>query len=432
MAKNKIKAVFINHSDTAGGASVVAMRLIKALGAHDVDARMLVMEKNSQSLRVAEAGPRWRRRLSFLAEHADIYRRNGRNHDTLFRISTAKYGIPLHRHEWIRDADIVVLNWINQGMLSLKEINSIRAMGKPIVWIMHDMWNATGVCHYTDGCERYLDGCGNCPLLGSKAAINDLSAKTFERKAKLYAEVPIHFVAVSNRLAEIVRTSPLMAQADIRVIPNAFPIHEFATHPALTRQQLGLPQGKRLIVMGASRLDDPVKNLPLAIETLNRITTLDVAAVLYGNVRYPEALDALHIDHVALGHIDNPEHIKSIMAHAEVVLSTSVWETLPGTLVEGLAAGAVAVSTGNGGQADIVVNDTLGRIVEDSANSLAGAVDEAFAISRATGDEGRRNRHATIASLFDADRIARRYADLFESLVNRPRRLRSVPRLTPM
>lgn len=430
MAKNKIKAVFINHSDTAGGASVVAMRLIKALGGHDVDARMLVMDKASNSLRVSEVGPRWRRRLSFLAEHADIYRKNGHDRDTLFRISTAKYGLPLHRHEWIREADVVVLNWVNQGMISLDEIRRIHAMDKPIVWIMHDMWNATGVCHYTDGCERYNEGCGNCPLLGPKAAACDLSAKTFERKRRLYADVPIRFVAVSNRLAEVARRSPLMADVDLRVIPNAFPVHEFATHPALTRRQLGLPEGKRLVVMGAARLDDPVKDLPLAIETLNRVTTPDVAAVFYGAIRNPEALSALRIDHVALGPVANPEHIKSIMAHAEVVLSTSKWETLPGTLVEGLAAGAVAVTTGNGGQVDIVVDDTLGRIVEASAASLAGALDEAFAIARTTGDEGRRNRHAAIASLFDADRIARRYADLFESLTNRPQRLRAVPRLT--
>lgn len=432
MAENKIKAVFINHSDTAGGASVVAMRLIKALGGHDVDARMIVMNKNTSSLRVAEAAPRWRQRLSFLAEHADIYMHNGRNRDTLFRISTAKYGLPLHRHAWVRDADVVVLNWINQGMLSLDRIRKISAMGKPIVWIMHDLWNATGVCHYTARCNRYTTGCGNCPLLGPGAAPRDLSAQTFDCKKALYGDVPIHFVAVSHGLADTARTSPLMAGADLSIIPNAFPIHEFATHPALTRNHLGLPEGKRLVVMGAARLDDPVKNLPLAVEALNNTSTPDIAAVFYGAIRNPDILAALKIPYVALGHIDNFETIKSIMAHASVILSTSLWETLPGTLVEGLAAGAVAVATHNGGQADIVVDDTLGYLVDDNATALGSAIDRAMTLAHTTGDEGRRNRHADIAALFGADKVARRYADLFEKLVTRPQTLRKVPKLTPV
>lgn len=429
MAKNKIKAVFINHSDTAGGASVVAMRLLKALGGHDVDARMVVMNKNTASLRVAEAAPRWQCRLRFLAEHADIYLRNGRSRDTLFRISTAKYGLPLHRHAWVREADVVVLNWVNQGMLSLGEIRRIADMGKPIVWIMHDQWNATGVCHYTDGCTRYTAGCGDCPLLGPGAAPRDLSARTFERKKELYRDVSIRFVAVSRRLAEVAQGSPLMDTVDLSVIPNAFPVHEFATHPALTRLRLGLPEGKRLIVMGAARLDDPVKNLLLAVEALNNVSTPDVAAVFYGEVRNPDILAALRVPYVSLGRIDNPEAIKSIMAHADVVLSTSVWETLPGTLVEGVAAGAVAVATRNGGQADIVVDDSIGRLVEDDATALGAAIDDALTLARTTGDEGRRNRHAAIAALFDADKVARRYADLFETLVNRPRTLRKVGKL---
>ena len=33
-----------------------------------------------------------------------------------------------------RQADVIHLHWINQGMLSLKDIQRILASGKPVVW----------------------------------------------------------------------------------------------------------------------------------------------------------------------------------------------------------------------------------------------------------------------------------------------------------
>ena len=38
-----MKIVLINHSDSAGGAAVVSLRLVQALAEQGVDARMLVM-----------------------------------------------------------------------------------------------------------------------------------------------------------------------------------------------------------------------------------------------------------------------------------------------------------------------------------------------------------------------------------------------------
>ena len=428
MVKTRLKVVLINHSDTQGGASVVTYRLMNALCAEGVDARMLVLDKNTDSLRVDEAANgRWAR-MPFFLEHGEIFLRNGFNRSTLFKISTGKYGVRLSGHPWVKDADVVIVNWINQGMMSLKEIRAI-AREKPVIWTMHDLWNMTGVCHVnsrlsSDGsfgtaCENYLYECKDCPLTGG----GSLAQAVYRAKRRLYESSNIHFVAVSNEVARLCRLSPLMSKCDISVIPNALPVDKFGTAPVQSRRQIGVPEGKHLVVMGAARLDDPVKNLPLALKALNQIATPDVAAVFYGDLRQPDVLKSLNLPHVWLGRIEGHDKLQSLMAQARVVLSTSVWETLPGTIVEGIATGGVAVATDNGGQSDIIDNGVTGYLVdsqtntgEDLVSAVADAVDRAFMLP--CTPEARQQRHDVMAHRFGAPAVARSYIALFKRILS--------------
>lgn len=404
------KVVIINHSDTRGGASVVSYRLMQALAAQGVDARMLVMHKGTDSLRVEEVGTPRSRRAAFLAECAQIYTHNGFNRRDLFKVSTGSYGISVHNHPWVLEADAIVLGWVNQGMLSLDETGRLAALGKPMAWTLHDMWPVTGVCHHAGNCERYTGHCGNCPLLCGGRRAHDLSYKVFGRKLKLYGQHPIHLVPVSNWMAGKCRASALGRDLPLTVIPNAFPVDEYSTVPATSRRQLHLPDGLPLVVMGAARLDDPIKNLPLAVETLNGVHEAGVncAAVFYGDLRDPAALDALRLPHVWLGKTDM-HSVAQIYAHATAVLSTSHYETLPGTLIEGMAAGCTPVATANGGQPDIVDNGTDGWLCDADAVQLAEALTKAV-----TRPFDRDAQHRAVARRFAAERVARQYMRLLD------------------
>ena len=389
-------------------------RLMDALCNEGADARMLVIDKGSDSLRIAEVASNWKARFTFLAEHADILTRNGFKRDTLFKISTAQFGLPLLSHPWVVEADAIILNWVNQGMASLREIKRIADL-KPVIWTMHDQWNMTGVCHYTDGCEnRFTDRCRNCPLLpkGSK-----LANKVFNAKERLYRSTNIRFVAVSNRLAEMCSQSPLMSDAKISVIPNAFPTDKFGITPAMSRQQLRLPEERRLIVMGAARLDNPVKNLPLAIDSLNIIadshSSENLFAVFFGQIRNPKILARLKMPHASLGPITNHQQLQSLLAHSAVVMSTSLWETLPGTIVEGISCGAAAVATSNGGQTDIITPD-LGYIApHNEPRQIAQAISSALTLPDDIAT--RQYRHRAMTERFGAPAVARAYLRLIRS-----------------
>lgn len=408
-----MKIAIINHSDSRGGASVVSLRLMDALAAEGAEVSMLVTHKATGRADVVEAASPARCRLPFLAEHARIFVGNGFTRRDLFAVSIATDGLPLASHPAVRDADVVMLNWVNQGMLALGEIAKMARAGKKIIWTMHDMWNATGVCHHAGTCTRYTlaPGCGNCPLLHGKGGGHDLSRRTWNRKKALYDTAGIHFVAVSTWLAAKCAESPLMAGCRVSVIPNAFPVDEFYIDPRRSRAEMGLPDGKKLIVTGAARLDDPVKGLPLAVDALNRLADggrTDAHAVFFGAIRDPHALDGLRLPYTAIGPVADKDFLHELYAQSTAVLSSSLYETLPGTLIEGQAAGCFPVSFGEGGQADIIDHGATGYIARyrDTADLAAGL---GMALD---GDFDPQALRDSVESRFGARAVARKYLEL--------------------
>ncbi|MDE7385883.1 MAG: glycosyltransferase [Muribaculaceae bacterium] len=408
-----MKIVLISNSDLTGGAAVVTTRLMHALRDRGIDASMLVINKLSDDPNIHLIGSPLGRKARFVAERAYIYAHNGFNRPDLFKVSVANFGYDLSRHKLVREADAVILAWINQGMMSLKGIERLAATGKRILWIMHDMWCMTGSCHHALDCRGYLDRCGNCRYYRHGTHANDLSRRGWTQKKRLYDEASnMTMIAVSNWLADCARAGSLLCDADVRVIHNVFPDADFYTRPKGTPLPDGIDRAKRLIVMGAARLDDPIKGFDLAIESLNRVAELEpetarqCQAVFFGTLRYPEALNKLNFNHVHTGRITDPIVIRELYASADIVLSTSRFETLPGTIIEGMAAGCTPVTTGNGGQRDIVTDGVDGYITDSTPDSVARGI-----ISALNAPADREQQHATIKSKFGAQAVTQAIID---------------------
>lgn len=412
-----LKVAIICHSDLLGGASIVTYRLMQALREAGVDARMIVFNKYSVDPLVCEGSRRLRRGVAFFRERLQIFLRNGFSRKRLFMVSTASTGLPVYNHPWVREADVILLSWINQGLLSQSGIRRLAALGKPIIWTMHDMWNITGICHHARECRGYISSCGSCQFLGGTSP-RDLSHKLWKKKQRLYNDIPITFVAVSNWLASCAAKSSLLAGRDLRVIPNAVPVDSFLTRPSMHLSWLS-PDVK-YIVMGAARLDDPIKGLPMAINALNYLfdNHPEVAqistAVFFGSLADPDALSQLRFPHIFLNTINDPVILRQVYASASVVLSSSLYETLPGTLIEGLASGAIPVSFGRGGQTDIIDHKVNGYIAEykDTTDFARGII---WALSQSPD---RNALHEDMRRRFASSSVANRYINLFRELLS--------------
>jgi glycosyltransferase involved in cell wall biosynthesis len=387
-----------------------------------IQASMLVLEKLTDDPFVQRAAGSLRAKIPFLYERLGIFLANGLNRSTLFQADTASAGLPLWRHPAIKEADVVCLNWVNQGMLSLRDIRKISELGKPIVWTMHDMWCATGICHHAGTCEAYHTACGRCPLLGSRKHLRDLAHRTQVRKKCLYLHSQISFVAVSNWLKDCCRKSSLMRYADISVIPNAFPLKPYQEPKEPTSERIN-------IVMAAARLDDPIKGLPLLRGALGIIardepqTAERLHISFCGSLHDPHALDSIPVAHTNLGTVRGDE-MEAVYRDSLIVVSPSTYETLPGTLVEGQAYGALPVAFNHGGQPDIVENGVTGFLAdfgntdEQSHHNFAQSLLQAVKTTRNTPRaELTRRLYESVSSRFSAQSVANDYIKLFKSLV---------------
>lgn len=182
-----MKIVILNTSERTGGAAVAAGRLGKALGQAGIQVEKLVRDDS------------WLNRFRFYWERLIIFLCNHLNRKNLFAVSIANTGMDLSGHPLVKDADIIHLHWINQGFLSLKDIEELVKLNKPIVWTMHDMWPCTGICHHARDCEKFQMICESCFFLKSKG--KDLSTSVFDKKLSLYKEANITFVGCSRWLS---------------------------------------------------------------------------------------------------------------------------------------------------------------------------------------------------------------------------------------
>ncbi|MDE6085420.1 MAG: glycosyltransferase, partial [Muribaculaceae bacterium] len=354
------------------------------------------------------------RKFNFVAERGYIFSHNGFNRSDLFKVSVADTGFNISCHPQVRDADAVILSWINQGMLSLHDIKRLVSTGKALAWVMHDMWCMTGACHHAQDCGRYIEHCGNCQYFYEGKRRYDLSYRGICRKRQLYEAAPgLKMIAVSSWLRDRAKESSLLAEREVYLVPNAFPAQDFYTEPSGLPVPAGIDSEKKLIIMGAARLDDPIKNFPLAISSLNGLVELEpeladkCQAIFFGDLRDKTLLDQLKMSYVHLGPLNDRRVIIELYARSAVVLSTSLFETLPGTIIEGMAAGCTPVATGNGGQRDILDDGVTGYLVNSDSYEIANALRKSL-----SQPFDRVIQHQVIEKRFSAEVIARSFLNL--------------------
>lgn len=375
-----MKIVIINKSDSTGGAAVVSRRLMEAFRLEGIDARMLVCEKFSDSPFVELAASPGEIKRKFLIERLKVFLANGFNRTTLFKIDTGEEGLPLWRHPSVVSADAIMINWVNQGMLSIKGIKKILSLGKPVIITMHDMWWLTGICHHAGECLHFLKECGNCPLLQRKASSHDLSHKIWERKFKLYSQDKLlnktAFVAVSSWLKEKALGSSLLSNQRVELIPNAFPIDSDYPLREIRPQKEG--RRKIRLLFGAARLDDPIKGLDTFKEASRILKSKysdeasNIEIVLFGGVKDPDALQGFSLPMEHLGILKGDEKVRQAYEYCDILVSASSYETLPGTLVEAQAYGCIPVSFNQGGQSDIISTSLSGSSLDTSPENDSG------------------------------------------------------------
>lgn len=365
-----MKILIVSTSDIQGGAAIAAFRLMNALNANGVQTKILVRDKYSNDDRVVAIGNNVQNKYNFYWERGKIFLNNRFSRENLFDISIANTGVSITKHPDFKSADVIHLHWINQGMLSLKEIGKILASGKKVMWTMHDMWPFTGICHHAGMCSNFQTSCGNCPYLKTSSK-KDLSRKVFQQKKRIYSLGKIQFVACSQWLAELARKSPLTQGHKIVAVPNPIDTEKyFPKNKAETKQILGLPSDKKIVLFAAAKASDKRKGVDYLIDASKRIQNKDVLFLILG-ANGDEVARQLSGDSLNMGYV-SPEKMPDIYNAADAFVTPSLQENLPNTIMEAMACGTPCVGFNIGGIPEMIDHKKNGYVAEyKNAESLS-------------------------------------------------------------
>ena len=419
-----MKVVIINKSDSTGGAAVVSYRLMEALCDAGVDARMLVAERLHDDPRVGTAAPNLRLNASFLRERLGIFLHNGMNRDTLFKIDTASCGVPLYRHPWVKEADVICLNWINQGLLGIDDIHRLLRLDKPVVWTMHDMWPCTGICHYARECKNYQQECHDCPYIYKGGGRKDLSYRTFRKKQKLYSYAPIHFVTCSHWLKEQAQTSALFEGKSVTNIPNAINTNLFKPmNKKEARAKFMLPEGKKLVLFGSLKITDKRKGVDYLIEACKLLAEKhpewkeSLGVVVFGN-QSQQLQEQLPFHVYPLPYIKNEHEIVNIYNAVDLFAIPSLEENLPNMIMEAMACGVPCVGFNVGGIPEMIDHLHNGYVAQyKSSEDFANGIH--WILTEPEYDELSAQACRKVLGNYSESIIAKKYTDVYNKITGK-------------
>ena len=419
-----MRILFLNTSESKGGAAIAAKRLMNSLQKEGIDVSMMVRDKATADPSVIKIrSSKWLNKIRFTYERLGIFIQNGFNRENLFAVSQANTGGDILRYSEVKCADVIHIHWINQGFLSLKDIRRLVTIGKPIVWTMHDMWPCTGICHHARDCTSYTSQCGSCFFLQSKKA-HDLSTVVFRKKQRwIFSNQNITMVGCSKWLEEKAKTSALTKKHHVVSIPNPIDVQQFNSHidKRGCRRQLGLPKHKQLILFGAANVTDKRKGIYYLIEAIDRLLAVDpllaekMGIVVFGEAK-AEFVSLLKIPVYPLGYVSDVGQIVVLYNAIDVFVTSSLEENLPNTIMEAMACGVSCVGFHIGGIPEMIDHKENGYVaLYKDADDLARGID--WVLNKADREKLSFNARKKVEENYSEAVVAKQYIDLYRSLL---------------
>jgi len=421
----RMKVLHVNTSDIQGGAARAAFRLNKALNKLNVNSKMLVQSKAGDDINVKSvAETKIQKGLAKIRPYYDMLPLELYKNRQKGPFSVARTGVDICKNNYVKETDLINLHWINASFLSLKSIKKLNQLHKPIVWTLHDMWPFTGGCHYSGGCTKYKEKCGQCPMLNSSKD-RDLTRRIWERKKNYYNNLNLTIVTCSTWLAQCAKDSSLFNDLRIEVIPNSVDINIFKPiKKEIARDILDLPRNKYLILFGAmSATSDKRKGFHYLNKALGKIENDypqikdDIELLVFG-ASYSEDINKLSIKTNFLGRLNDEHSLALCYSAADIFVTPSLEDNLPNTIMESLSCGTPVVGFKIGGIPDMIKHKHNGYLAEyKSVDDLAQGICWMLEDKKRLIDMGKKARQKVLDS-YTYDIVGNKYLKLYKELLD--------------
>ena len=416
-----MRVLIINTSERMGGAAIAAGRLMDALRNNGIQAKMLVRDKQTDRVTVIGLKKSLWKIWQFIWERIVIWKANHFKKHNLFEVDIANTGTNVISLPELSQADVIHLHWINQGMLSLKDIRRIIESGKPIVWTMHDMWPFTGICHYAGDCDKYTTHCENCPVL-YKGNKKDLSYHTFQQKKRMLEGSQIHFVSCSQWLGNLAKRSKLIGNHSITSIPNAINTNLFKPRDKqAARHKLGLPMDKQLLLFGSMKTSDKRKGIDYLVNACELLAKShpdfckQLGVVILGKEsNLYESLFPFPI--YSMNYVNSEKELADIYNAVDLYVTPSLQDNLPNTIMEAMACGIPCVGFNVGGIPEMIDHLHNGYVADyKSAEDFANGIH--WALSEGEYESLSQEAHRKVLTSYSESAVAKRYIEVYNKIM---------------
>lgn len=423
-----LKVLQCSTQDSGGGAETLAFDLHQAYRNHDLDAWMVVGQKNRTSEHVVP--------LSH-SPHYDYSKKGaaiGKAHRSLKTRILTHIGYRLKSNLWShsllqltgnRRPDVLQCHNLHGGYFDI-DILPVLSQALPVIVHLHDMWLFTGHCAYSFDCERWQTGCGKCPYLQSPPAMTrDWTHRHWKNKRSLFQRSRLNIACSSEWIARKARRSILNpAIQDLKVIPNPIDLSVF--HPAdntcSVRRALDLPESEPIILFVANLgAENPYKDGETMLQAIDEMRQSGqyrkLTFVILGakeNARHSNG--SFSIRHIK--HTPDRCMVARYFQAADLTWHMAKQEVFGMVIAESLACGTPVIASDVGGISEVFKNGSEGILIDRSdVRELIRATEELL------GDPQRQQQFSAAArsgaeSRFDSKVILPLYISWLHDLID--------------
>lgn len=238
-----------------------------------------------------------------------------------------------------------------------------------VVWTLHDCWAFTGhcPCFMMVGCNRWKDGCGNCPQYRAyPSSCFDNSRAMWKKKKKWFTGVSnMTIVTPSEWLAGLVQAS-FLKDYPLRVIQNGIDLSIFRPRSGNFRDRFGIKS--RFMILGVAFGWGVRKGLDVFVELFRRLDPDQYSIVLVGtdemvDKQLPNGIVSIH-------RTQNQIELAEIYSAADLFVNPTREDNYPTVNMEAIACGTPVLTFDTGGSPEMLTKKTGSVVPCDDIDAL--------------------------------------------------------------
>ena len=310
------------------------------------------------------------------------------------------------------EPDIVHIQCINGYFVNIyKLIEYLKKTKTKTVITLHAEFMYTANCGCTFGCEKWKNGCGDCPKLyqATESYLLDRTSRSFLRMQRAFSgfEKDVKVIGVSEWLSKRAARSPIMENLDIRTIYNGIDTRSFLVRDGRRmREELNIAEEEKLVLWVTSVFTN--EKGKEAFENLVEMSSGKNWRFVVVGTKHAY-MDKKNV--IFYGKVADPKILAALYSAADVTISLSRQESFPTVFVEAQCCGTP------------VVGFNVGGVKESIRTGMGEAVQlgdfEGFMKAIETWSAEKRNIPAETVEetrlFFAADRMIREYRKVYEN-----------------